>query len=79
MKTISGSRILMAWLILLMLVFFLALGVFSLTLCIYERINKPSGVVSESMKSKMKRHGIQVAECVGDKCGFWRNGEWVRL
>jgi hypothetical protein len=79
MKTVSGPRLIAAWLILMMLVFFLALGVFSLTLCIYERINKPSGVVSEAVKSKMKRHGIQYAECIGDKCGFWRKGEWVRL
>jgi hypothetical protein len=79
MKTVSGPRLIAAWLILMMLVFFLALGVFSLTLCIYERINKPSGVVSEAVKLKMKRHGIQVAECVGDKCFFIRDGKRCRL
>jgi hypothetical protein len=79
MKTVSGARLFVAWLILLMLVFFAALGVFSLTLCIYEKFNKPSGVVSEAVKLKMKRHGVQVAECVGDKCGFWRDGRWHRL
>lgn len=79
MKTISGPRLIAAVLLGLILVFFLVIGTFGLTLFILEKINKPDRAVSQAVKDRMKYHGIYYAECDGDKCYFYCKGKKVRL
>jgi hypothetical protein len=56
-----------------------AIGVLASILWVKDIFFQPAPIASERIKARMKYHGVQMAECVGDKCFFWRNGEWVRL
>jgi uncharacterized protein YneF (UPF0154 family) len=49
--------------VLMLLLFFAAIGVFSIILQIHEYVNKPHPIASAEIKAKMKYHGASVAEC----------------
>jgi uncharacterized membrane protein len=65
------------------LIFFIALGVFSLTLQIYEKVKSPPDterVVSDKTKAVMRRHGVDIlfVEHNGNVF-FYREGKKVNI
>jgi hypothetical protein len=78
-ERITGWRFVLAVGFIFFFVWMAAFGTFATFLWVKDVFWKPVPIASERTKSAMKYHGIIYAECVGDKCGFWRDGEWVRL
>jgi len=61
---------------------FSAILAFCLGMGIYDglqKIEQYEQEENESIKKKMKYHGIQVAECQRGKCYFYRDGKRCKL
>lgn len=80
MKTITGIRVIVVWLTILMLAFFLAVASLSLTFCILDMVNKPDRIAPTKIKRLMKGHNTHYSECDwSGKCYFYRDGKRLRL
>lgn len=80
-ETISGWRYLVVIIGILIIAWLAAVGLLTISCWLYDKVTAPkSRVVSQEVKSRMKYHGIQYAECDWqDRCWFYRNGKRVKL
>lgn len=78
--TLTYKHILAA-LIVLVIIWFAALGLCSIIFHVYERTHQPSRIASPKIKARMAYHGPPWAECDHNgKCKFLNEkGQWCKL